>query len=181
MSSVRLISVKFEQSLHVSTRCLPFRSFYINGVYEINASMSSTLFKVLPFACNEHEVKQNVLKAGSATCIYHSEINAYLMYDPVQPAKGPFWRVKKRKDKGERHDSRALWIIESEHAEWGGREVVAQQGVEAVDNSKRKAYRLEHVCSGLYLSLSQSQVAFMFSCACMRDRGRYDSSLGLSA
>jgi hypothetical protein len=71
---------------------------------------------------------------------------------------GPFWRVKSRKDKEERHDSGALWIIECEGAEWGGRQVCAQHGVETVDNSKRKAYRLEHVCSGLYLSLSQSQV-----------------------
>lgn len=26
--------------------------------------------------------------------IFHSEINAYLMYDPTVPAKGPFWQVK---------------------------------------------------------------------------------------
>ncbi len=85
---MRLVSIKFEQSLHVSPKCLPFRSFYINGVYEVNASPSTTHFKLLPFALNEHEAKPNVLKAGSATCVYHSEINAYLMYDPVHPAKG---------------------------------------------------------------------------------------------
>ncbi len=157
--SVRLVSVKFEQSLHVSPKCLPFRSLYINGVYEVNASPSATQFKLLPFALNEKDVQPNVLRAGSATCIYHSEINAYLMFDPVHPSKGPFWRVKKRKDETEKQDSRALWIIESEYAEWGGREVSAQHGVEEdVENSKRRAYRLEHVCSGQYLCLSQSQV-----------------------
>lgn len=76
----------------------------------------------------------------------------------IHVMQGPFWRVKQRKDKGQRHDSKALWIIEAESAEWGGSVVAAQLGVEAVDNSKRKGYRLEHVCSGKYLAVSQSQV-----------------------
>ncbi len=165
------MSVKFEQSLHVSPKCLPFNSYYINGVYEVNASPTATQFKLLPFALNDKDVQPNVLRAGSATCIYHTEINAYLMYDPVRPKKGPYWHVKKRKDKNERQDSRALWIIESEFAEWGGREVSAQHGVETLENSKRRAYRLEHVCSGKYLCLSQSQVRVCVCvcvCACVR-------------
>lgn len=85
--------------------------------------------------------------------------------------QGPFWRVKQRKDKGHRHDSKALWIIEAESAEWGGSVVSAQLGVEAVDNSKRKGYRLEHVCSGKYLAVSQTQVRIPIEVFASKSKG----------
>jgi hypothetical protein len=171
--SVMFTSTKFDQSLHVSPKCLPFQSLYINGVYEANASTTPTYFKVIPFASNPvHEVSQPSLKAGKATVIFHSEINAYLMYDPTTPAKGPFWQVKSRKESGHRHDSKALWIIEADSAEWGGGDVYAQNGVGDVAGatSKKKGYRLEHVCSGHYLSLSLEMLDDCVTKLSMTDR-----------
>ena len=156
--AVRLASVKFEQYIHVSPKSLPFRNLYISGVYEINASGSASHFQLLAF-CTRME-SENV-QGGYAIAIWHTEINAYLVFDPVNPAKGVFWRHKKRKPSGSRQGCNALWVIQADTAESGGEDVLAEKGVEtlASENPKKKGYRLEHVCSGRYLAMAVGSVA----------------------
>ena len=153
--SVKFVSVKFEQCIHVSPQSLPFRNLYINGVHEINASPTASNFQVTAFATAGESPN---VRGGEAVAIFHSEINAYLMFDPVNPQKGVFWRHKQKKASGGRQSSNALWIIEAETAEYGGEDVLAVKGVETDETPKKKGYRLEHVCSGKYLALSASVV-----------------------
>ena len=153
--SVKFFSVKFEQCIHVSPLSLPFRNLYINGVHEINASPTASYFQMTAFATTGESPN---VRGGEAVAIFHSEINAYLMFDPVVPQKGVFWRHKQKKSSGGRQSSNALWIIEAEKAECGGEDVLAVEGVDTNETPKKKGYRLEHVCSGKYLALSASVV-----------------------
>ena len=111
--SLRFASVKFEQSIHVSSSSLPFRNLYINSVHEVNASPAASYFQILAFAPIGDS--SNV-RGGAAMAIYHSEMNAYLMYDPVNPEKGVFWRYKTRKVSGANQSSNALWILQVNEA-----------------------------------------------------------------
>ena len=153
--SVRFVSVKFDQSIHASAKSLPFRNLYINGVHEINASPTASHFQIIAFATTPESPN---VQGGAAIAIYHSEINAHLMFDPVNPQKGVFWRHSTKKSSGSRQSSNALWIIEAESAEFGGEDVLAAKGVEAHENLKKKGYRLEHVCSSKYLAYSASML-----------------------
>ena len=155
--SIRLISVKFEHSLHVSMRSVPFNKGYIDCVHEVNGSQAATQFQVIPFATIREASDRNIL-CGQATSIYHSEINAFLMFDPVDSSKGPYWRASNSKRNNKKQFSNALWVIESEDVEWGGGPVEAACGVKLIDRSKKRGYRLEHANSGLYLSLSSATV-----------------------
>ena len=155
--SIRLISVKFEQFLHVSVKSIPFNKGYIETVHEVNGSQTATQFQVIPFATMQDSNDRNIL-CGQATSIYHSEINAFLMFDPVNSSDGPYWRVSNSSRHNKKQFSNALWIIESENVEWGGGAVEATCGVKQSDRSKKRGYRLEHANSGLYLSLSSATV-----------------------
>lgn len=90
---------------------------------------------------------------------------------PTWLTHGHALQVKSRKEPGHRHDSKALWIIEAETAEWGGGAVFAQNGVEEEPGSasKKKGYRLEHVVSGQYLSLSAEMLDERMSKMTMTD------------
>ena len=57
--SIKLTSVKFEHSIHVSAKNLPFTTHYIDGVYEINASQTSTQFQIVPFASEQDQDSEN--------------------------------------------------------------------------------------------------------------------------
>jgi hypothetical protein len=113
--SLRFASVKFEQSIHVSSSSLPFRNLYITSVHEVNASPAASYFQILAFA-PIGDISN--VRGGAAMAIYHSEMNAYLMYDPVNPEKGVFWRYKTRKVSGASQSSNALWILQVNKAKW---------------------------------------------------------------
>lgn len=130
---------------------LPFRNLYIKSVHEVNASPSASNFQLIAFSTS---IDSPNVQGGSAIAIYHSEINAYLTFDPVTPSKGVFWRHKKRKPSGSRQSCNSLWVIQAEKSEFGGEDVLAAKGVEINENPKKKGYRLEHVCSGKYLALA---------------------------
>ena len=149
--SVRFCSLKFQQYVHVSPKSLPFRNLYIRGVHEVNASPSASDFQLIAFSTS---IDSPNVQGGSAIAIYHSEINAYLTFDPVTPHKGVYWRHKKRKPSGSRQSCNALWVIQAEKSEFGGEDVLAVKGVGLNENPKKKGYRLEHVCSGKYLALA---------------------------
>ncbi len=151
--SIRLISVKFEQFLHVSMKSLPFTKGYIDGVNEVNASQTATQFQVIPFSTLQESDTRDIL-CGQVTGIYHSEVNAFLMFDPVNSSKGPYWSVTSASKHNKKQASNSLWVLESENVEWGGSPVEATCGVKSTDRSKKRGYRLEHANSGLYLSLS---------------------------
>ena len=154
--SVRLVSVKFKQYLHISSSPLPIQTPYFEGVYEVNASTTPATFEVMPFA-SVSDVDEKKVVCGRVLCIKHSEMNGFLMFDPALPARGPFWSVEEEGEATQEWKvSNALWSIEAQTVEWGGGPLQATLGTSGTDRTKQKGYRLEHVNTGLYLTLASA-------------------------
>jgi hypothetical protein len=91
---------------------------------------------------------------GRILCIKHSEMNGFLMYDPALPARGPYWSIDEDGDASDDwRVSNSLWSIEASTVEWGGGPLKATLGTSDTDRTKQKGYRLEHINTGLYLTL----------------------------
>ena len=157
--SVRLVSVKFKQYLHISGSRMPIQTQYFDGVHEVNASTIPATFEVMPYA-SVTEDDSNKVVCGRVLSIKHSEMNGCLMYDPAIPDRGPFWSVEEEEgaDSGKAAEewkvSNALWSLEAQTVEWAGGPLQATLGTAPTDLSKEKGYRLEHVNTGLYLTLA---------------------------
>ena len=112
---------------------LPFRNLYIKSVHEVNASPSASNFQLIAFSTS---VDSPNVQGGSAIAIYHSEINAYLTFDPVTPSKG-LLEAQEAQAIGSRQSCNALWVIQAEKSEFGGEDVL-RPGVESNEIQRKR-------------------------------------------